>query len=141
MPDMSKYNMASQHNSTTQSIYSLGSEERDITNMGLMTQHSEHTSNKHMRKLNMSEYRHLQMKKAEKPNYLPDPAEGTRSQLRYQAKRRSPSGATSETEVSLQKHKIGKHEYKCTQQDLHQNYLHMHQYQKGVVEFNCSKPA
>ncbi|VAH64241.1 unnamed protein product [Triticum turgidum subsp. durum] len=34
---------------------------------------------KHMRKLNMSEYRYLQMKKAEKPDYLPDPAEGTRS--------------------------------------------------------------
>ena len=34
---------------------------------------------KHMRKLNMSEYRHLQMEKAEKPDYLPDPAEGTRS--------------------------------------------------------------
>ena len=28
--------MASQQDSTTQSIYSLGSEERDITNMGLM---------------------------------------------------------------------------------------------------------
>ena len=28
-----------------------------------------------MKKLNMSEYRHLQMKKAEKPDYLPDPAE------------------------------------------------------------------
>ena len=39
--------MASQHDSTTQVIYSLGSEERDITNMGLMTQHSEHTSQKH----------------------------------------------------------------------------------------------
>ena len=34
---------------------------------------------KHKWKLNMSEYRHLQMKKAEKPDYLPDPAEGTRS--------------------------------------------------------------
>src|SRR3954462_13078196 len=34
---------------------------------------------KRMRKLNMPEYRHLQMKKAEKPDYLPDPAEGTRS--------------------------------------------------------------
>ena len=34
---------------------------------------------KHKRKLNMSEYRHLQMKKAEKPDYLSDPAEGTRS--------------------------------------------------------------
>ena len=79
MLDMCKYNMASQHNSMTQSTYSLGSEERDITNMGLMTQHTEHTSNKHMRKLNLSEYRQLQMKKAEKPDYLPDPAEGTRS--------------------------------------------------------------
>ena len=71
--------MASQHNSTTQSIYSFGSEERDMTNMGLMTQHTEHTSIKHMRKLNLSEYRQLQMKKAKKPDYLPDPAEGTRS--------------------------------------------------------------
>ena len=44
MLDMCKYNMASQHDSTTQVIYSIGSEERDITNMGLMTQHSEHTS-------------------------------------------------------------------------------------------------
>ena len=59
MLDMCKYNMASQHDSTTQVIYSIGSEERDITNMGLMTQHSSHTSNKHKRKLNMSEYRQL----------------------------------------------------------------------------------
>ena len=36
--------MASQHDSTTSSIYSLGSEERDITSRGLMTQHSEHTN-------------------------------------------------------------------------------------------------
>ena len=71
--------MASQENSTTQSIYSLGSEEPDITNMGLTTHHLSHTSKKHMRKLNLSEYRQLQMKKAEKPDYLPDPAEGTRS--------------------------------------------------------------
>ena len=71
--------MTSQQNSTTQSIYSLGSEERDITNMGLMTQHFRAYNSKHMRKLSMSEYRHLQMKKAEKPDYLPDPAEGTRS--------------------------------------------------------------
>ena len=76
---MCKYNMASQQDSTTQSIYSLGPEEPDITNMGLMTQHSEHTSNKHMRKLNLSEYRQLQMKKAEKPDYLQDPPKGTRS--------------------------------------------------------------
>ena len=79
MLDMCKYNMASQQNSTTQSIYSLGSEEPSITDMGLMTQHTEHTSNKHMRKLNLSEYRQLQMKKAEKPNYLQDPPKGTRS--------------------------------------------------------------
>ena len=71
--------MASQQDSTTQSIYSLGSEERDITNMGLMTQHTEHTNNKHMRKLNLSEYKQLQMKNAEKPDYLQDPAEGKRS--------------------------------------------------------------
>ena len=36
--------MASQNDSTTQVVYSIGSEERDITNMGLMTQHSEHTN-------------------------------------------------------------------------------------------------
>ena len=36
--------MASQHDSTTQVIYSIGSEERDITSMGLMTQQSEHTN-------------------------------------------------------------------------------------------------
>ena len=82
MRDMCKYNMASQQNSTTQSIYSEDSEESyivRITTMGHMTQHIEHTSNKHMRKLNLSEYRQLQMKKAEKPDYLQDPAEGTRS--------------------------------------------------------------
>ena len=71
--------MPSQNDSTTQVVYSIGSEERDITNMGLMTQHTEHTSNKHMRELNLSECRQLQMKKAEKPDYLQDPAEGTRS--------------------------------------------------------------
>ena len=79
MLDMCKYNMSSQQDSTTQSIYSLGSEEPSITNMGLMTQHTEHTSNKHMRNLNLSEYRQLQMKKAEKPDYLQDPHKGTRS--------------------------------------------------------------
>ena len=62
--------MASQENSTTQIIYSLGNEEPSITNMGLMTQHTEHTSNKHMRKHNLSDYRQVQMKKAEKPDYL-----------------------------------------------------------------------
>ena len=42
MLDMCKHNMASQHDSTTQVIYSKGSQERDITNMGRKTQHSEH---------------------------------------------------------------------------------------------------
>ena len=79
MLDMCKYNMASQHDSMTQVIYSIGSEEASITNIGLMTQHTEHTSNKHKRKLNLSEYRQLQMKKAEKPDYLQDPPKGTRS--------------------------------------------------------------
>ena len=64
--------MASQQDSTTQIIYSLGSEERDITNMGLMT-NIQSIQVKHMRKLNMSEYRQLQMKKAQKPDYLQDP--------------------------------------------------------------------
>ena len=45
MLDMCKYNMASQQNFTTQSIYSIGSEEPSITNMGLMIQHLEHTNN------------------------------------------------------------------------------------------------
>ena len=64
--------MASQQDSMTQSIYSLGSEEPSITSMGLMTQHTEHTSNK--RKHYMSEYRHLQMKKVEEPDYLQHPS-------------------------------------------------------------------
>ena len=50
--------MASQHDSMTQVIYSIGSEERDITNMGLMTQHSEHTNQEQAEAI-MSEYRHL----------------------------------------------------------------------------------
>ena len=71
--------MASQQDATTQNIYSLGSEEPDITNMGLMTQQSSHTSNSTSGSLNMSEYRQLQMKKAKKPDYLQDPPGGTRS--------------------------------------------------------------
>ena len=77
MLDMCKYNMASQQNSTTHSIYSLGSKEPSITYMGLMTQHTEHTSNK--RTHYMSGYRQLKKKKAEKPDYLQDPPKGTRS--------------------------------------------------------------
>ena len=55
--------MASQQDSTTQSIYSLGSKEPSIANMGLMTPHTEHASNKHKRKLNLSEYTQPQMKR------------------------------------------------------------------------------
>ena len=70
--------MASQHNSTTQVLfirlrgaryYKHGSHDPTIIAY----------KSKHMRKLNMFEYRHLQMEKAEKPDYLPDPVEGTRS--------------------------------------------------------------
>ena len=76
MLDMRKYNMASQHNSTTQVFirlrgaryYKHGSHDPTIIAY----------KSKHMRKLNMSEYKLLQMKKAEKPDYLPDPPKGTR---------------------------------------------------------------
>ena len=71
--------MASQHDSTTQVFYSIGSEERDITNMGLMTQHSEHTSQSTCGSLTCLSTDIYKKKKAEKPDYLPDPAEGTRS--------------------------------------------------------------
>ena len=70
--------MASQHDSTTQVFISIGSEERDSTIMGLMTQHSEHTS----QSTGGSYHVWVQTSingKAEKPDYLPDPAEGTRS--------------------------------------------------------------
>ena len=71
--------MASQQHSTTQSIYSLGSEEPSITNMGLMTQHSEHTSQSTCGSLTCLSTDNYKMKKAEKPDYLPDPAEDTGS--------------------------------------------------------------
>ena len=64
MLDMCKYNMASQQNSMTQSIYSLGFEELDITNMGLMTQHSSHTNIQAISGSSMSGYRHMESKKA-----------------------------------------------------------------------------
>ena len=71
--------MAPQHDSTTQVFYSIGSEERDITNMGLMTQHSEHTSQSTCGNFTCLSTDIYKMKKAEKPGYLPDPAKGTRS--------------------------------------------------------------
>ena len=68
MLDMCKYNMASQHDSTTQVFIRL-------RGAGYYKQGSHDPTfraykSKHMRKLNMSEYRHLQMKKAEEPDYL-----------------------------------------------------------------------
>ena len=78
MLDMCKHNMASQHDSTTQVLFNRLRGARYY-------KHESHDptfrayKSKHKRKLNMSEYIHLQMKKAEKPDYLPDPAEGTRS--------------------------------------------------------------
>jgi hypothetical protein len=79
MHDMCRYNMASQQNSTTQSIYLEGSKEPyivRITIMGHMTQHTEHTGNG---SIAMFGYRHLERKKALEPDYLQDPPKGTRS--------------------------------------------------------------
>ena len=70
--------MASQHDSTTQVIYSIGSEERDITNRGLMTQHSEHTNQSTSGSYHVWVQTSIN-EKAEKPDYLQDPPEGTRS--------------------------------------------------------------
>ena len=66
--------MASQNDSTTQVVYSIGSEERDITNMGLMTQQSEHTSQSTSGSYHVWVQTSITEKKAEKPHYLPDPA-------------------------------------------------------------------
>ena len=79
MLDMCKHNMASQHDSTTQVFIFNRLRGARYYNHGSHDPTFRAYKSKHMRKLNMSEYRHLQMKKAEKPDYLPDPAEGTRS--------------------------------------------------------------
>ena len=78
MLDMCKYNMASQHDSTTQVLFNRLRRVRFYIHGSLDPAFRAYRL-KHKRKLNMSEYRHLEMKKAEKPNYLPDPAEATRS--------------------------------------------------------------
>ena len=62
MLDMCKYNMASQQNSTTQSIYSIGYEELDITNMGHMTQHTEHTGNESITCLSTDNYKYKRLR-------------------------------------------------------------------------------
>ena len=59
MLDMCKYNMASQHDSMTQVFHLIGSKERDITTHGSLDPTFRAYKSKHMRKLNMSEYRHL----------------------------------------------------------------------------------
>ena len=62
MLDMCKYNMASQQNFMTQSIYSNGSEESyivQITIMDHMTQHTSHTVIQASSGSNLSEYRQL----------------------------------------------------------------------------------
>ena len=79
MLDMCKYNMASQQNSTSQSTLFIRLRGARYYKHGSHDPTIRAYKSKHMQKLNMSEYRHLQMKKAEKPEYLPDPAEGTRS--------------------------------------------------------------
>ena len=60
------------------------------------------------------------MEKAEKPDYLPNPAE---AQDRSWGNKLNVEVHTEllVRRKSLQKNKIGKREYKCTQQDLHQN--------------------
>ena len=57
MLDMCKCNMASQDDSTTQSIYSVGSEEPSITIMGIMTQPLEHTNNESTTCLSTDNYK------------------------------------------------------------------------------------
>ena len=52
--------------------YSIGSEERDNTT-GVSRPNNQSIQVKAQAEAIMSEYRHLEMKKAEKPDYLPDP--------------------------------------------------------------------
>ena len=79
MLDMCKYNMASQQDSTTLEYLFIRLRRARYYKHGSHDPTFRAYKSKHMRKINMSEYRHLQMKKAEKPDYLLDPAEGTRS--------------------------------------------------------------
>ena len=74
-----------------------------------------------MQKINMSEYRHLQMKKAEKPDYLSDPAEAQDRSWGNKLNVEVHAELLARPKSLCKKHKIGKREYKCTQQDLHQN--------------------
>ena len=68
--------MASQHNSTTH--IDKGPEEPHSIYYKQGSHDPTYRAYK-QRKHNMSEYRQLQMKKAEEPDYLQDPPKGTRS--------------------------------------------------------------
>ena len=74
MLDMCKYNEASQHDSMTQVLY-LGLREPYIsyTQVRVSRPNIQSIQVKTQAEAIMSEYRHLEMKKAEKPDYLPDP--------------------------------------------------------------------
>ena len=122
-----------QHGITTwlynSSIYSIGSEERDNTNMGLMTQQSEHTSQStsgSLTCLSTDIYKWKRLRSLTIYQILPraqDRSWGIKLNVEVRTK------LLARPRLSA-KHKIGKREYKCTQQDLHQNYLHMHHYQQ-----------
>ena len=64
--------MASQHDSMTQVIYSNRLRGARYYKHGSHDPTFRAYKSKHMRKLNLSEYRQLQMKKAQKPDYLQD---------------------------------------------------------------------
>ena len=69
----------------------------------------------------MSEYRQLQMKKAEKHDYLPNPAEAQDRSWGNKLNVEDHAELLVRLKSLCKKHKIGKREYKCTQQDLRQN--------------------
>ena len=70
------------------------------------------------------------MKKAEKPDYLPDPAEAQDRSWGNKLNVEVHMELLARLKSLCKKREIGKREYKCTQQDLHQNSLHMHHYQQ-----------
>ena len=73
MLDMCKYNMASEHNSTTQVFIHLAPRS-GILQTWVSWPNIQSIQVKAQAEAIMSEYRHVEMKKAKKPDYLPDPA-------------------------------------------------------------------
>ena len=61
------------------------------------------------------------MKKAEKPDYLPDPAEEQDRSWGNKLNVEVHTELLVRLKSLCKKHKIGKREYECTHQDLHQN--------------------